>query len=461
MSASHGESVLILIENLSFPFDRRVFQEATTLTKAGYDVVVICPMGAGRDDEKFAEIEGVEVHRFPLRAVECGAHGYPREYALALWHTRRLIGRLARTRDFSVVHACNPPDFLLLTALSLRRNGAAFIFDHHDLVPELYMSRFGHGEDLGYKLVRSVERVALRLADVVISTNESYRRAVMERGGVELANSFVVRSAPDLKRFCAVEQVPELRRGKPHLLAYLGVMGPQDGVDHALYALAALRDRRQDWHAIFVGSGDVFHAMQGLCAELALQDLVEFTGRIPNESLRQVLSTADVGLAPDPKNPLNEVSTMNKILEYMACGLPTASYDLLEARVSADNAAVYAEPNNPVALADKIADLLDAPERRQRMAQLGKDRIAGEFGWHHSEVMLLRAYERALELRFERASAREQARRPFWAGAAVIPPLKSRHWRCRPRASEPRTSLQLVRERSCLGSSTGPRSWLR
>jgi glycosyltransferase involved in cell wall biosynthesis len=418
MSASRGDSVLILIENLSFPFDRRVFQEATTLTKAGYDVVVICPMGAGRDDEQFAEIEGVEVHRYPLRAVERGAQGYPREYSLAFWHTRRLIRRLARTREFAVVQACNPPDFLLLTALSLRRRGATFIFDHHDLVPELYLSRFGRGEDLGFKLVRSVERIAFRFADVVISTNESYRRAALRRGGVEPRNSFVVRSAPDLSRFCAVKPDPALRRGKPHLLAYLGVMGPQDGVDHALHALSELRKRRQDWHAIFVGSGDVFDAMRALRTELGLQDCVEFTGRIPNEPLRQVLSTADVGLAPDPKNPLNDVSTMNKILEYMACGLPIVSYDLVEARVSAGEAAVYAEPNNPAALAAGIASLLDAPERRVQMAQLGAKRLADELAWHHSEAMLLQAYQRALELRSERASRRVGARRPVVTASA-------------------------------------------
>jgi glycosyltransferase involved in cell wall biosynthesis len=212
-----------------------------------------------------------------------------------------------------------------------------------------------------------------------------------------------------------VDPAPELRRGKPHLIAYLGVMGPQDGVDHALHALAELRKRREDWHAIFVGSGDVFDAMCALRTELGLQSFVEFTGRIPNQPLKQVLSTADVGLAPDPKNPLNDVSTMNKILEYMACGLPIVSYDLAEARVSAGEAAIYAEPNSPSAFAGGIAALLDAPERRATMAELGRNRMVDELAWHHSEVRLVQAYDRALALRDQK----ERGRAPVVARAST------------------------------------------
>jgi glycosyltransferase involved in cell wall biosynthesis len=427
MSASPGDGVLIIVENLSVPFDRRVWQEATSLTQAGYHVAVICPQGVGRDEEPFAVIDGIEIHRYPLRAVTNRLRGYVREYLTAHWHTRRLVRQLGRQRRFAVVQACNPPDFLLLAALTLRRRGAAFVFDHHDLVPELYLSRFERGEDLGYRLTCLVERVAFRLADVVISTNESYRRAALQRGKVAPENVFVVRSAPDLTHFLPVAPVPALRQGKEHLIAYLGVMGPQDGVDHALRALAELRHRRDDWHAIFVGAGDVFEAMRALRTELGLDGYVEFTGRIPNEQLREILSTADVGLAPDPMNPLNDVSTMNKIVEYMALGLPVVSYDLTEARVSAAEAAVYTTCNDPIAFAEGIAELLDDPGRRVEMAELGKRRLAHELGWHHSDAELQRAYARALQRRQEKSSMRRR-----WppatehASAGANPPSASR-----------------------------------
>lgn len=414
MSGSRGNSVLIIVENLSVPFDRRVWQEARSLTNAGYEVVVVCPQGKGRDEERWALIDGIEIYRYPLRPTTGGARGYVREYSLAFWHTRRVIRELSRSRQFSVVHACNPPDLLLLTALTLRRQGAAFVFDHHDLVPELYLSRFGD-RGFGYSLTVLAERLTFRLAEVVISTNESYRRAALERGGLREEDVFVVRSAPDLGRFQAVAPAPQLRRGKRHLIAYVGVMGPQDGVDHALLALAELRQRRSDWHAIFIGAGDVFQEMRTLATELGLDGDVEFTGRIPNEQLIQILSTADIGLAPDPKNPLNDVSTMNKIVEYMALGLPVISYDLVEARVSAGDAGIYAAANDRVDFAVRISELLDAPARRAEMAELGKHRLREELAWNYSEVNLLSAYSRALELRSARVSQPRISPRPVVA----------------------------------------------
>ncbi len=271
---------LVLVENLSVPFDRRVWQECGALTRAGFAVSVICPQGRKRDREPFERREGVEIHRYPLRAATGGPAGYAREYGTALLATRRLALRLARQAPFDVVQACNPPDLLLPAVRVLRRRGAAFVFDHHDLVPELYESRFERGRDLLYRLTLAAERSTFRLADVVIATNESYRRVALERGGKRPEDVFVVRSAPDLARFAPVDPDPALRREDGHLLAYLGVMGPQDGVDHALRALALLRDRRDDWRAIFVGDGDVQPAMKELAGRLGLDDRVEFPGRL-------------------------------------------------------------------------------------------------------------------------------------------------------------------------------------
>ncbi|QLH25403.1 glycosyltransferase family 4 protein [Streptomyces sp. Rer75] len=385
---------LILVENLSVPFDRRVWQECTTLRDAGWEVHVICPRGEKRDTEPEAEIDGVRIHRYPLRAATGGPAGYLREYGSALWHTVRLARKVG---PVDVVHACNPPDLLFLPALWLKRRGARFVFDQHDLVPELYLSRFDRGEDLLYRAVCALERRTYRAADIVLATNESYRDVAVRRGGRRPEDVFVVRSAPAIDRFQPVPPETELKRGKPYLLCYLGVMGPQDGVDYALRALAKLRDEigRTDWHAVFVGAGDAFDAMVELSRRLGLSEQVQFTGRIPDADLVRYLSTADVCLSPDPRNPLNDVSTMNKVLEYMAMGRPIVSFDLREARVSAGDAAVYAPANDEAQFAGLIALLLDDPEKRARMGKLGQERISGPLSWRNSQASLLAAYAAA------------------------------------------------------------------
>ena len=317
-----GAHVLVLVENLSVPFDRRVWQESRALTAAGHRVDVICPMGTNRDTEAFAEIEGVRIHRYPLRAATGGPAGYPREYGAALWHTIRIARRLQKQDPFDVIHACNPPDLLFLVALALRGKGARFLFDHHDLVPELFLSRFEGGPKALYHVARMLERATFRTADAVISTNDSYRSVAIERGKLPPDRVSVVRSAPDLGRFQAVPPDPALRRGRAHLACYLGVMGPQDGVDYALRALAHLRDTlgRDDVHAVFMGGGDAFDESVALTRELGLDDRVEFTGLADDRTISAYLSTADVCIAPDPKNPLNDLCSMNKVVEYMALG---------------------------------------------------------------------------------------------------------------------------------------------
>ncbi|MEQ0563123.1 glycosyltransferase family 4 protein [Amycolatopsis sp. NEAU-NG30] len=386
---------LILVENLSVPFDRRVWQESTTLRDAGWEVHVICPQGTKRDTEAEAVVDGVHIHRYPLKAATGGPAGYLQEYGSALWHTLRLARKVG---PVDVVHACNPPDLLYLVAKVLKRQGAKFIFDQHDLCPELYLSRFDRGQDLLYRGVCALERATYRAADVVIATNESYKQVARIRGGKRPEDVFVVRSAPVVERFHEVPAEPELKKGKPYLLAYLGVMGPQDGVDYALRALAKLRDEvgRTDWHAVFVGSGDAFDDMVALSAKLGLANQVEFTGRISDEDLVRYLSTADVCLSPDPLNPLNDVSTMNKVMEYMAMSKPIVSFELREARVSAGDAAVYAPANDESAFAELVSRLLDDPEERVRMGKLGQARVAGPLSWENSAKALLAAYEHAV-----------------------------------------------------------------
>jgi glycosyltransferase involved in cell wall biosynthesis len=387
---------LILVENLSVPFDRRVWQESRALVEAGYRVVVICPMGSGRDTEPEVVLDGVRILRYPLRAATGGPGGYVREYGLALWHTLRLARRVRRDGPVHVVQACNPPDLLFLAALPLIARGAKFVFDHHDLVPELFRSRFAGGGQALFRVAVLLERITFALADGVISTNSSYRQVALTRGRKSPAVVQVVRSAPDLAQFRPRDPDPALRRGREHLAAYVGVMGPQDGVDFALRALAHLRHElgRDDLHTIFMGHGDAYDDMVVLCRELGLHDCVEFPGRVSNEYLHTCLSTADVCLSPDPRNPLNDASTMNKVVEYMAMGRAIVSFDLTEAQVSAGEAAVYAPGNDEPAFAKLLDELLDDPDRRAEMGAIGRARVAEQLSWSTSKRNLLEFYAR-------------------------------------------------------------------
>jgi len=401
--------VLILVENLSVPSDRRVWQESLALQQAGYAVQVICPKGEKRDHEAYEQLNGVEIHRFPLRAASGGPIGYLREYGQAFWRIRRLARRLAGRRGFDIVQACNPPDLLLMAARPLKRRGARVIFDHHDLVPELYLSRFGRGRDLLYRVLCALERQTFRLADVVLSTNGAYKQVAVERGGVAEDDVFIVRNAPDPSRFRPVAHDETLKRGREHLLAYVGVIAPQDGVDYALRALASLHDRRRDWRAIFLGAGDALERMKEFATQLGLDENVEFSGWADDGRILSVLSTADVCLAPDPKSPLNDRSTMIKVIEYMAMGRAIVSFDLAESRVTAGDAALYAPGNDENAFADRIEELLDHPELRTRLGEIGRARVEGPLAWRHSEAALLAAYRRALSGRVEAFAPLERA----------------------------------------------------
>jgi glycosyltransferase involved in cell wall biosynthesis len=388
--------ILILLQNEPVPSDRHVWNQSRALVRAGYDVSVICPKGEHRDRDDFECLEGVRIHRYEPRRAEDRAVEYGLEYAHALWQIARLARRLARERPFDLVHACSPPDFLLLAALPLRRHGTRFVFDHHDLTPELFVTRFGTAGGAVHRATLAAEQVAFRLADVVLSVNDSYRRVALTRGRRAPEDVAVVRTGPDLDRFAPTEPDPALKRGRRHLLSYVGVMGPQDGIDHALRALAALRLRRDDWHAVFMGDGAVLDEMRALARELGLADVVEFTGWVEQDTICRVLSTSDVCLAPDPKSPLNDLSSMIKISEYMAIGKPMVSYDLSESRIGAGDAAAFAPADDTEAFARLIDELLDDPERRVAMGAVGRERAEQVMAWAHQERSLLAAYDRAL-----------------------------------------------------------------
>jgi glycosyltransferase involved in cell wall biosynthesis len=402
---------VLLVENLSVPTDRRVWQQALTLTRSGMRITVVCPRGIDRDTEPLVELEGISIYRYAPRFSTGGIAGYSREYSSALWHMNRILRRVSREGNIDVVHAANPPDVLLLAALAYRRHGTALIFDQHDLVPEFSVTRFG-GRRM-WKATRAAEQLSYRLADVVLVTNDSYRKVALDRGRRRPDDVFVVRNAPDLKRFRPVDPDPALKNGRAFLVGYVGLIGPEDGVDHSLHALSALRDRRTDWRAVFVGAGDALEGMKRLADELNLAEFVDFPGFMSGDQLISYLSTFDVCLAPNPRTPLNEISTMVKLLEYMAMAKPVVAYDLTETRWTAGDAVAYAKRDDPVSLADSIGELLDDSDRRSRMGRAGRARIEDELSWERSAEEMLKAYDRAMMVASRRSSAQPGSRPRF------------------------------------------------
>jgi len=385
--------VLILVENLPSPFDRRVWQEATTLRDAGYLVSIICPTGRGYE-RKFEAIDGIHVFRYPLPVEASGAAGYAVEYAVALAWTFVLACRVLLTRGFDVVHACNPPDLFFLIGAFFKLIGKKFVFDHHDLNPELYEAKFGR-RDLFYRLLVLLERWTYRSADLAIVTNESYRRVAMERGRMPPERVFVVRSGPSLERLKILPPDGRLKRGRRYLVGYVGVMGKQEGIDYLLRAARhiVIDLGRSDVHFGLVGGGTSLEEMKALAQELGVGDHVTFTGRVPDGEMLAMLNTADVCVNCDVVNELNDKSTMNKIMEYMALGKPIVQFDLAEGRYSARRASLYAQKNDAVDLAAKIVGLLDDPARRAEMGKYGRSRVENELEWRHEAPKLLAAYE--------------------------------------------------------------------
>lgn len=393
-AASVSPRVLIIIQNLHVPFDRRVWLECQSLRRAGYDVTVVCP--AGPASKPHEVIDGVEVLTYRSRPSTGGARGYVVEYAHSFLATARLVAKARRRGRIDVLQACNPPDIFWPIARWLRlRDGTKFVFDHHDLCPELFRSRFGSGGGLALRGLLLMERATFRTADAVTSTNGSYARVAMTRGGKPPEAVTVVRTGPDPARLKRGAADPELRRGRRYMVAYLGVMGPQDGVDIVIDAADHIVHEmgRDDVTFVLVGGGDCYEELVQRRDRLGLQEHVTMTGRVPDATVASVLSTADVGLSPDPSNPLNDVSTMNKTMEYMAFELPVVAFDLVETKVSAGAAAVYAEPNDVGSYARAIVDLLDDVDRRHLMGIRGRLRVLDELAWEHQEPAYIGVFD--------------------------------------------------------------------
>jgi glycosyltransferase involved in cell wall biosynthesis len=385
--------VLILVENLPSPFDRRVWQESLALRDAGYEVSIICPTGRGYE-ARFEVIDGVHIWRYALPLEGAGALGYLLEYATALSCTFFLSLKVLWKRGFDVVHACNPPDLFFLIGAFFKLFGKKFLFDHHDANPELYEAKFGRRGML-YKAMLALEWLTFRYADISLATNESYRRIAVGRGGMPPERVFVVRSGPSVERMKILPPDEKLKKGRRYLVGYVGVMGRQEGIDHLLHAVAHIVHDlgRSDVQFGLVGGGTSLEEMRALAAELGVAQYVSFTGRVPDEEMLAVLNTAEVCVNPDVANRMNEISTMNKVMEYMALGKPIVQFDLAEGRHSAQLASLYARGNDPLDLARKIVELLDSPQKRAAMGGYGRRRVLEELEWRHEVPKLLAAYE--------------------------------------------------------------------
>ena len=389
-----GRKVLIIVENLPVPFDRRVWNKARTLRSAGAQVVVICPTGMGCE-ARYQIMDGIHIDRHTLPIDASPARGYLLEYGAALFHELRLALKVAWRHGFDTIHAGNPPDLIFFVALPFKLIGKRFIFDHYDINPELYEAKFGR-RDFFWRLMLRLERWTFRLADVVISTNQSYRKIAMERGDVAPEDIFVVRSGPALARLSTPSPNLALRNGRRHMVGYVGVIGDEEGVDLLLDAARILvHEHGEDVQFVLVGGGPSLEGLQQMATRLGLDDHVTFTDRAPDTVLFEVLATSDVCVNLDRFNAMNDKSTMNKVLEYMAFARPIVQFDVTEGRYSAAGASLYARPNDTRDLADRILEVLRDPRRAAEMGAVGRQRIETSLSWDHQIDTLIAAYRHA------------------------------------------------------------------
>ncbi|RSK41520.1 glycosyltransferase family 4 protein [Mangrovimonas spongiae] len=386
-----GKHILVVIENLPAPFDRRVWQEATTLKDHGAKVSIICPKMKGYE-KTYEVIEDIEIYRHPLKEGK-GALGYLVEYSQAIFWEFVLSWKIFFKKKFHVIHGCNPPDLIFLTALFFKPFGVKYVFDHHDINPELYISKF-EKKGFFYNLMILFEKLTFKTANYSIATNESYKKIAIERGGMRPDKVQVVRSGPKLERLKLIDPVNKLKKGKKYLIGYIGVIGEQEGLDLLLESAKHILTKRDDVHFGIVGGGTHLEEIKELCNQMNLSDHFDFYGRVDDKTMLQVLNTADVCVNPDKPTAMNDLSTMNKIMEYMALKKPIVQYTLKEGKFSAKEASLYAKNTDPIDFAEKIIELLDNQEQREKMGTYGYNRVLNELSWEHENKNLINIYKK-------------------------------------------------------------------
>jgi glycosyltransferase involved in cell wall biosynthesis len=391
MLAYHNKHILIVVENLPVPFDRRVWQEANTLKETGAEVSIICPKMMGYA-ASYENINGIEIYRHPLPLEARGAMGYLIEYTVALFWEFFLSWKIYFRKRFHVIHGCNPPDLIFLVALFFKPLGVKYVFDHHDINPELYVAKYNK-KGLFYKAMLLFERLTFATADYSIATNESYRTIAIKRGKMAWDRIQVVRSGPKLDRLKLMPPDLKFLKGKKFLVGYVGVIGEQEGIDLLLESVKHITAIRTDIQFAIVGGGSDLKRIQKLAISMNLEDYVDFYGRVPDDLMVAILNTTDVCVNPDKPTEMNNLSTMNKIMEYMALKKPIVQYDLKEGRFSAQDASLYAMGGDTVDFANKILELIDNPELREKMGEYGYNRVIRELSWDYESEKLTRFYD--------------------------------------------------------------------
>jgi glycosyltransferase involved in cell wall biosynthesis len=389
-----GKRILIIVENLCVPFDRRVWQEARALKEKGAIVSVICPKSQ-KSKNNYENLEGINIFRHSLPIEARGFFGYLLEYTIALFSEIILSIKVFFKVGFDVIHACNPPDDIFLIGMFYKILGKKFLFDHHDLCPELFFSKFAKKGFL-YKFMILFEKLTFKYADISIATNNSYKEIAIKRGGMNPDNVYIVRSAPDIQKFEGIRYNKKHKKGKKYLIGYLGVIGVQEGLKYLVEACSYIKKTldRDDVHFVCVGDGTELPNIKNYAHELNVYDDFTFTGRVSDELLMEIINTSDVCVNPDEYNELNDNSTMNKIIEYMALGKPIVQFDLKEGRFSAGESSLYARNNDPIDFANKIVFLLDNQNIRKNMGEYGFKRFKEELNWSIQKEELYKAYNR-------------------------------------------------------------------
>lgn len=392
--------ILIIVENLPVPFDTRVWQEAVTLAENGYTVSVICPKGKGcTQEEEF--LQGVHIFRHDLPKEGNGAISYAKEYGAALKEELRLAKKIHKEIGFDVIHGCNPPDDIYLIARFFKKYGVKYVFDHHDICPELFEAKFGRTGGLLYKSQVWLEKQTYKHCAFAFVTNESYKKIAIERDGMDPGKVIVLRSGPSLERMRIMPPMESIKRGYKYMVGYLGVIGRQEGIEYLLGAARYIKERDNHVFWGIVGGGPHLEPMKKLARDMGLDDCVEFTGRVPDQQMLEYLNTADVCVNSDSYNSMNDKSTMNKVLEYMALAKPIVQFDLTEGRYSAREASLYAKHNDAVDMAKKVMELLSDPDRRKKMGEYGRGRVVNELSWEHTSKALLEGYEKLFAGKFD------------------------------------------------------------
>ncbi|MEM7129005.1 MAG: glycosyltransferase family 4 protein [Chloroflexota bacterium] len=393
----YAGKVLIFVQNLPVPFDRRVWLESLALTERGYKVSVICPTGKHGRFNKFAEeIDGIHIYRYPAPIEAHGILGYIGEFSYCFFMAFLLSLWVWFRHGIDIVHACNPPETYFVIGAFYKLFNKKFVFDHHDLSPEMYLAKGGRENGILYRILLFLEKRTFKTADTVITTNQSHKQIAIERGGLAADNVTIVRSGPDFDRLQLLEPETELKDGHPYLVCYLGEMCSQDGVDLLLYVADKVRNQfdRKDIKFVLMGGGPELDYLRSLKSELGLDGIVELTGRVSDEDLCRYLSTADLCVDPDPYTEWSDKSTMNKIAEYMAFGKAIVAFELTENHYTAGDAALFVEPNDTDKMAEAIIELINDDKARQRMGTYGMTRVKEHLAWEYSIPMLYSAYDK-------------------------------------------------------------------